>query len=209
MKLKESLPVLGLLGTLMLPGVGQAQLRVQDQLAQIDRSFVCPESLPDDEARSAALTLFLKQVAAVEPHISITELVDYRVNLLRKHQCVVTLANISRREQLSLLPTVTKSVATAFYQDLGRGDGIRASDLIVPEKRLRGPLSIISLTDFFGNLFQPLRLRSVESEPSGDVYVTYVYASAPGRVCHGHLKLSFTNRGGVVLISRINAEGSC
>jgi ethanolamine utilization microcompartment shell protein EutL len=51
-----------------------AQLAVQQTLAQIDRTFVCPESLPSDEARNDALKLFLEEVAAVQPTITVKQL---------------------------------------------------------------------------------------------------------------------------------------
>jgi hypothetical protein len=61
---------------------------------RIDRTFVCPESLPDDEARNDALKLFLAEVAAVQPTITVKQLTEFRVAMLRKHQCRATLANI-------------------------------------------------------------------------------------------------------------------
>ena len=71
-----------------------AQSAVQRKLAQIDRTFVCPESLPSDEARNHALTLFLEELAAVQPTITVKQLTEFRVAMLRKHQCRATLANI-------------------------------------------------------------------------------------------------------------------
>lgn len=71
-----------------------AQLAVQQKLAQIDRTFVCPESLPSDEARSDALKLFLEELAAVQPTITVKQLAEFRVAMLRKHRCLATLANI-------------------------------------------------------------------------------------------------------------------
>jgi hypothetical protein len=72
-----------------------AQLAVQQRLAQIDRTFVCPESLANDEARESAINLFINQVGAVEPSITINEIVAYRMSLLKKHGCGQTLANIA------------------------------------------------------------------------------------------------------------------
>jgi len=69
------------------------QLPVQDKLDQIDRTFVCPESLPSDEARQDAMKLFIEQVQAVESKLTIRNLVEYRESLLIKHQCTQTLAN--------------------------------------------------------------------------------------------------------------------
>ena len=41
-----------------------SQLAVKEKLAQIDRTFVCPESLPSDDARKDAVKLFLEELAA-------------------------------------------------------------------------------------------------------------------------------------------------
>jgi hypothetical protein len=70
------------------------QLPVQDKLDQIDRTFVCPESLPSDEARQDATKLFVEQVQAADPNATIKSLVEYRMSLLAKHGCVETLKNI-------------------------------------------------------------------------------------------------------------------
>lgn len=72
-----------------------AQLAIQQKLAQIDRTFICPEDLPSDEARNSAVKLFLEQLAAVEPNITVSELGEYRMSLLKKHECRQTLANIA------------------------------------------------------------------------------------------------------------------
>jgi hypothetical protein len=79
-----------------LLGTGaHAQLAVQKNLAQIDRTFVCPEDLPSDEARSTAVELFLQQLASIQPSITINEIAAYRTSLLQKHQCRQTLAHIA------------------------------------------------------------------------------------------------------------------
>jgi len=74
---------------------GQAQLPARNRLAQIDRTFVCPESLPNDAAREAAVRLFTEQVAAINPHVTIRQIVSYRFALLRRHGCSHTLANLT------------------------------------------------------------------------------------------------------------------
>jgi hypothetical protein len=73
---------------------GQAQLLARNRLAQIDHTFVCPESLPNDAAREAAIRLFTEQVAAMNPRVTIRQIVSYRVALLRRHGCRQTLANL-------------------------------------------------------------------------------------------------------------------
>lgn len=91
--IRQTMMLLALLG---LAARIDAQLPVQAKLAQIDRTFVCPESLPSDSARQAALQLFLEQVSAVEPNLTVANIITYRVSLLRKHRCAQTLANIAR-----------------------------------------------------------------------------------------------------------------
>lgn len=81
---------------LLLTGLG-GRLPVQDKIDQIDRTFVCPESLPSDEAREDALKLFIAHVRAVEPNQTTESLIEYRQNLLVSHRGAVTLANERKR----------------------------------------------------------------------------------------------------------------
>lgn len=85
---------LALATALTLPLAAPAQTPEQRMVAQIDRTFVCPEALPSDEARNTALKLFLEQVAAAKKTITVAEITQFRVAMLRKHQCNATLANI-------------------------------------------------------------------------------------------------------------------
>lgn len=71
-----------------------AQLPAERTLAQIDRTFVCPESLPSAAAQHAATQLFVEQVMSLGK-FSVDEIVKYRVGLLRKYGCKKTLANIA------------------------------------------------------------------------------------------------------------------
>jgi hypothetical protein len=82
-----------------------AQLAVQQRLAQIDHTFACPESLPSDEARKDALKLFIEEVAAVRPTITVKQITEFRVAMLRKHQCSATLANIGVAPAVNAAPT--------------------------------------------------------------------------------------------------------
>ncbi len=68
------------------------------QLARIDRDFMCPENLPDDEARISALAKFDADVARAVKDLTIEQLGDVRMYLLRKHRCTVTLKNIERAD---------------------------------------------------------------------------------------------------------------
>lgn len=74
-----------------------AILPVQRKLEQIDRTFICPESLPSDEAREDAVKLFIAQLRAIEPELSIRNLVEHRQSLLIKHGCTKTLESSGKR----------------------------------------------------------------------------------------------------------------
>jgi hypothetical protein len=65
----------------------------QAKLAEIDRTFVCPESLPTFEAKEASLKQFLGQVGALGP-VTVSEMIDLRMRLLTKHGCTETLRKI-------------------------------------------------------------------------------------------------------------------
>jgi hypothetical protein len=79
---------------LLLAAPQDGTLPVQRKLDQIDRTFVCPERLPSDEAREDAVKLFIAQVQAAEPNLTVRDLIAYRQALLVKHKCTATLANI-------------------------------------------------------------------------------------------------------------------
>jgi hypothetical protein len=197
-------------------GAASSQLRVQGQLAQVDATFVCPESLPSDEARQDAVKLCLEEVAAIEPQINVREVVSYRVALLRKHRCSETLRNIGelgggaapsqlyvRRAQIDL------SVVKRFYGYLAAADGDRASELVIPEKRYSGPLSAAELTHYYAPMRVPLNLQLVELAPDGSVGVRHSYQLRGGRWCNGSANLYMTSRGSERLIGRIDAHHGC
>ena len=78
----------------MAASAAQAQSAEQQMVAQIDRTFVCPEALPSDAARQDALKLFFQQAAAAKPSITLGEITQFRVAMLRKHGCNETLAKL-------------------------------------------------------------------------------------------------------------------
>jgi hypothetical protein len=199
-----------------IAGSAHAQLRVQSELAQVDRTFICPESLPSDEARLDAAKLFVEQVAAIEPHLTIGELIGYRLTLLRKHGCTQTLRYIgelsgsgSPSPLFAGAATPDLIVARKFYDDLAAGDGEQASALVIPEKRQSGPLSAGELTRFYAQMRVPLQLHSLELVPDGSVGVRYSYVAAGGHRCVGSANLYMTTRDGRRLIGRIDAHHGC
>jgi hypothetical protein len=62
--------------------------------AAIDKAFVCPESLPDEKARIAALHDFLDAVTRAAPDKSLPEVLVYRRTLLQTHGCTQTLKSL-------------------------------------------------------------------------------------------------------------------
>jgi hypothetical protein len=100
-----------------------AQSSQQRELAQLDRTFVCPESLPSDEARQDAVKLFLEQYAVIHPETTVAQFTHYRISLLEKHHCSVTLAAMGLSDS-----TATPAAATtAAWKQAGRvgmGDGV-------------------------------------------------------------------------------------
>ncbi|MGY2732393.1 hypothetical protein [Sphingomonas sp. UYP23] len=62
-----------------------------DRMAQIDRSFVCPENLPSDAARVQAIAKFDAKMAQAVKDLTLDQLGEARMYLLRKHRCFATL----------------------------------------------------------------------------------------------------------------------
>lgn len=67
-------------------------------LAEADRTFVCPEALSSDAARAEALHRFLEAVTGAAPDRSTAETLRYRRLLLAKHGCRRTLSALNDAE---------------------------------------------------------------------------------------------------------------
>jgi hypothetical protein len=78
--------------------LASAPLSPAATIAQIDRTFVCPESLPSDSAKEAAMVLFVAQARSAGLN-TVRTLMKLRVQLLREHGCSVSLANIEAQGQ--------------------------------------------------------------------------------------------------------------
>jgi hypothetical protein len=70
----------------------------KNKLAEVDRSFVCPESLPD-AARQDAVKQYIIQVRDAWPDASVDDMIAYRKFLLKKHNCAKTLEAIERQDR--------------------------------------------------------------------------------------------------------------
>jgi hypothetical protein len=66
--------------------------------AAIEKAFVCPETLADDQARKDAIAAFMDAVAKAAPGMSIADLLLYRRELLENHGCARTLASLAAGE---------------------------------------------------------------------------------------------------------------
>lgn len=66
--------------------------------AEIDRAFVCPEALANDQAKMSALKDFMTAAAKASPQASIPGLMQYRRRLLEKHGCAQTLHSLEESE---------------------------------------------------------------------------------------------------------------
>jgi hypothetical protein len=98
----RALRAVTLLSLATLPiAVAFGQSALDAKLGDIDRSFVCPESIQGDEARRAAIKQFLEQMTALQPTPSIGQIMDIRAALLRKHNCTKTLQNMESGAQSS------------------------------------------------------------------------------------------------------------
>lgn len=62
--------------------------------AAIDKAFVCPESLPDEEKRMAALHDLMDAVSRAAPDKSVPDILVYRRALLQSHDCAQTLKSL-------------------------------------------------------------------------------------------------------------------
>ncbi|HXQ09988.1 MAG TPA: hypothetical protein VN805_03205 [Caulobacteraceae bacterium] len=99
------------------------------------------------------------------------------------------------------------AVVEDFYQALGQGNGAQASVDVVPEKR-SGNYAAAALTRYYGSMTQPLQLVSATAA-GNTVAVRYTFTDANGRACNGAANVTTTSRGGVQLISTIQALNGC
>ena len=77
----------------------QEQSADKDKLAEVDRNFTCPESIPDDATRQAAVKQYILRVRDAWPDASVDDMIAYRTFLLKKHNCTKTLEAIQRQDR--------------------------------------------------------------------------------------------------------------
>lgn len=100
-------------------------------------------------------------------------------------------------------------VAQEFYMALAKGDGMRASAFVVPEKQNDGPLSPNAMTVFYRNLLQPLKLLNVVELSQDLVEAQYNFVTRTGHVCNGRSLVQFVERDDRILIQSIKALNGC
>jgi hypothetical protein len=86
-RMTAALLLAALLTAALGPAAAHAQGADQAKLAEIDRSFVCPEAMPTDQTRHDALSLFMHQAADANPQGTVEEIVNFRTWMLQKHHC--------------------------------------------------------------------------------------------------------------------------
>lgn len=99
-------------------------------------------------------------------------------------------------------------VVEAFYRALGEGDGAAAAQYVVPEKRMRGPLSASEISRYFGGLARPLRAADIVRSGANRFDVRYSYGIV-GRDCTGSAQVTLTSRESVTYIASIRASEEC
>lgn len=96
----------------------------------------------------------------------------------------------------------------AFYAALGSGDGAAASAQMIPEKRSSAAFAPDAMSRFYGQLSQPIRLRSIEPLSRGAYRVSYRYSAGRSR-CDGSAVVSLAHRTGRDFIRSIRALNGC
>jgi hypothetical protein len=63
--------------------------------AAFDASFRCPESLTDDAQRREALVDYFHWTQARHPDWSVADAIEFKKNLLVRHQCAASLRDLA------------------------------------------------------------------------------------------------------------------
>jgi hypothetical protein len=96
-----------------------------------------------------------------------------------------------------------------FYSALGEGDGDRAAQVVVPEKRDTGPLSARALTRFYGSLRAPLRITGIDPISDDTVFVRYEFVNPDNRRCVGSATVDTAHRDGDTLVKGVRPFNVC
>jgi hypothetical protein len=100
-------------------------------------------------------------------------------------------------------------VVRSFYFALGHADGVNASRLVIPEKRIKGPFAASEINTFYSSLAVPLQLLEMKLASNNIVEVQYQYSTADRKPCHGRAVVNLVSRGDELLIEAIRALNHC
>ncbi|WP_109117955.1 hypothetical protein [Azospirillum sp. TSO22-1] len=96
-----------------------------------------------------------------------------------------------------------------FYGALAHGDGQRANEFLLPEKRNQGAYEIAAMTRFYSAMREPLQLIGVGRLDPEVVRVRYAYTHQSGRHCDGVADVTVRRIDGRGLIERIRPLSGC
>jgi hypothetical protein len=98
------------------------------------------------------------------------------------------------------------AVVAAFFDALGRGDGVAAAALIIPEKR-KGNYDPQRMTQTYSKFASRLHLTGVVASGPHTYQATYTYqTSAANSVCTTTATVTVTERAGQYFIQSIRAS---
>jgi len=92
----------------------------QTGLAELDRSFICPETLSSDAQRNSELQSFFSAMARIEPNTTVPHALLIRRALLIGHHCAQTLQSLEAKERSIL----SGDVLDQAWYPLGAGRGM-------------------------------------------------------------------------------------
>lgn len=100
------------------------------------------------------------------------------------------------------------ALVSEFYKALEHGDGRAASARVIAEKQASGPFTAQALTNFYGDLDEPLRLLSADDAGPMQVKVRYRYRSGR-KLCNGQAIVSLVQTSEGIRIERIRSSSGC
>jgi hypothetical protein len=114
----------------------------------------------------------------------------------------------SPAEAVAVATDTPIDTVSGFYEALRRGNGSAAQTFIVPEKRGHGNFDPAAMSDWYGNLSEPLSLLAATQTTANEVSVRYHYVGPHGP-CDGLATLTLRQDGADFLIERIEAPHGC
>lgn len=96
----------------------------------------------------------------------------------------------------------------AFYYALSFGNGVEATNLLVPKKQNRGAFSADRMTAFYGGLSDPLKLLDLRQQGPNEYLVQYRFRNG-SRACNGRSVVKTVSIGDRFYIQSIKALDGC